>query len=386
MSSRTTRLRGFTLIELLVVIAIIAVLIALLLPAVQAAREAARRAQCNNNLKQIGLALHNYHQTNNVFPPGHSESFAYFTHTAYAGWTEWSAQAMMLNYMEQAATYNSINFYFCGGYGNGAQINGTAWSQKISSFLCPSDPNAGFGASGAALIGTNPPNTNSYRGSVGTTTSPYGWGTGYGGCTPDPMNIQGGTPSGCTPYSTGMFAYWISYGIQNATDGTSNTIIFAESLVGNSSGATITPLTQKNNAVTGVTAAAIAEAADASAIPYQTVVTAMQACNAAYQSASSPLSAVTGNRWGWGATTMTLFHTVVPPASTTYLFNACRDQCGGCGPDDSIFSNAQSNHPGGVNVLMTDGSSRFIKNSISPQTWMALGTKANGETVSSDSY
>ncbi len=120
MSFGTRMHRGFTLIELLVVIAIIAVLIALLLPAVQAAREAARRAQCTNNLKQIGLGMHNYHQTNNVFPPGHSESFAYFTHTGYAGWTEWSAQAMMLGYMEQTATYNAINFDFCGGYGNGA--------------------------------------------------------------------------------------------------------------------------------------------------------------------------------------------------------------------------------------------------------------------------
>ncbi len=183
-----------------------------------------------------------------------------------------------------------------------------------------------------------------------------------------------------------MFAYWISFGIQNCTDGTSNTILYAESLVGNSSGAAISPFTQRNNGVTGVSAASIAEAADASAIPYTTVVAAMQACNNAYRNSTNALSAVTGNRWGWGAMTMTLFNTVVPPSSTTYLFNACRDQCSGCGPDDSIFSNVQSNHPGGANILMTDGSSRFIKNSVSPQTWMALGTKANGETISADSY
>ena len=86
----TRERRGFTLIELLVVIAIIAVLIALLLPAVQAAREAARRAQCTNNLKQIGLAMHNYHQSIGSFPQGKSQSSAELTYTAYAGWTEWA--------------------------------------------------------------------------------------------------------------------------------------------------------------------------------------------------------------------------------------------------------------------------------------------------------
>jgi prepilin-type N-terminal cleavage/methylation domain-containing protein/prepilin-type processing-associated H-X9-DG protein len=377
--------RGFTLIELLVVIAIIAVLIALLLPAVQAAREAARRAQCTNNLKQIGLAAHNYHQTNNVFPQGHSQSFAYFTHTGYAGWTEWSAQAMMLSFMEQQPTYNTINFYFCGGYGNGSPVNSTAWTQKIAAFMCPSDNNVGFGASGVALVGTGPPGTNSYRGSVGTTTSPYGWGTGYGGASPDPYNLQGGNPNGAQPYSTGMFAYWVAYGIQNCSDGTSNTILYAESLVGNTT-YTISPRNQRNNSVTGVTGASGAEAADASALNYQSVlVPAMQACTIAYQSGTN-VTPVNGNRWGWGATTMTLFHTIVTPNSRQYPFNSCRDQCGGCGPDDSIFSNAQSNHPGGINVLMSDGSARFIKDSINPQTWMALGTKANGETISSDSY
>src|SRR4051812_14940000 len=102
--------RGFTLIELLVVIAIIAVLIALLLPAVQAAREAARRAQCVNNLKQIGLGLHNYHQALNTLPPG----------DLTMAWADFGASTFLLPYMEQQPLYNAINF---------ATVNGGgAWS------------------------------------------------------------------------------------------------------------------------------------------------------------------------------------------------------------------------------------------------------------------
>src|SRR5262249_9156693 len=138
-----------TLIELLVVIAIIAVLIALLLPAVQAAREAARRGQCINNLKQIGLAMHNYHQSNNVFPQGHGEAADAFGYSdkAYAGWTEWSAHAEMLPYIEGGNVYNSINFSYCGGYNAGMAVNITGWTSTINSFLCPSDNNAGRGGS-----------------------------------------------------------------------------------------------------------------------------------------------------------------------------------------------------------------------------------------------
>src|SRR3954470_22734969 len=198
--------KGFTLIELLVVIAIIAVLIALLLPAVQAAREAARRAQCTNNLKQIGLGLHNYHSANDSFPLGNACTGAV---GPCVSWDGFSPQAEMLGAMEQTSIYNAMNFSQSGSQ----PANATAVVTRIASFLCPSDGNAGGGGLSVWSLNNDNANINNYHASTGTTYIPGD-------------NGQGGTSS------TGLFSYMYSYGIRDCTDGSSNTVAFAESVVG----------------------------------------------------------------------------------------------------------------------------------------------------------
>src|SRR5215210_4645960 len=132
---RTKPRSGFTLIELLVVIAIIGVLIALLLPAVQAAREAARRIQCTNNLKQLGLGLHNYHSANETFPPGGSRN-PYDPPNKTDGspsWSSWSAHALLLPYLEQKPLYDAANFWFAPAHENtyGYNANATVYNTKV---------------------------------------------------------------------------------------------------------------------------------------------------------------------------------------------------------------------------------------------------------------
>ncbi len=142
-SRRDAPSRGFTLIELLVVIAIIGVLIALLLPAVQSAREAARRSQCTNNLKQIGLALHNYENSNGAFPPAGKSTYYAFSPPNSQFVNGVGLLPRLLAFLEQVPTYNAINFSLDYNHLSGA--NFTGYSTVISAFLCPSAVRAGRG-------------------------------------------------------------------------------------------------------------------------------------------------------------------------------------------------------------------------------------------------
>ncbi len=357
------RRRGFTLIELLVVIAIIAVLIALLLPAVQAAREAARRAQCVNNLKQFGLAMHNYHSSNDVFPMG--ASLCYYN---YGGaipcttWNNWSAHAMMLNYLEQAPLYNAINFSMEGrGSDYASSANATGYNAKIAVFLCPSDTNAGR------------VNDNCYYASVGDTTN-------AGSDTP-PRPTAPVCPSFSCP-TTGVFAFRLAYGVRDITDGTSNTIAFSEGRAG-AAIQTVAP----GNMIMNAGLSGNAYFLDAYQNP-ALVLADLQTCTTQYNlSNTGNISVGHGHDWGVGGMGATLFNTIATPNSTLYSWAACRTDCsGGCDGASMDYSNAHSYHPGGVNACMADGSVKFLKSSIAVNVFWALGSKSDGEVISADAY
>jgi prepilin-type processing-associated H-X9-DG protein len=361
----------------LVVIAIIAVLIALLLPAVQAAREAARRSQCTNNLKQIGLALHNYHTAIDRFPMGVSKNPLYYAgdtdaEWGYGRWTGWSAQALLLGYIDQNPMYNAANFNLgpgCSGGMVGSAANSTVYNSRINNYLCPSDTNAG------AL------RSNSYHASIGSTTYE-------------------------SPITTpGMFAVWNAFGVRDCTDGTSNTIAFAEALCGRASVASGN--TSQGDAYRGDVVENAnnpgggGQGADDPAGYYGTsaqylyasansaaVIAALQACATAWTNQSTAsYSAMRGFSWcdgngGWTYTNIIQ----TPNRDSIFPGGGCRWNCAGCGIDSSFSYAVSSNHPGGANILMTDGSVRFVKDGVSRLTWWALGTRNGGEVISSDSY
>jgi prepilin-type processing-associated H-X9-DG protein len=264
-------------------------------------------------------------------------------------WNNWSAQTLLLPYLEQTPLYNATNFDWAPLYDPECPLsntNTTVFNTRIASFLCPSD-----GEAGRVRI-------NSYHGSFGSTT--YTW-----------------------TDSSGLFALLTAYGLRNIIDGTSNTVAFSEAIVGSE---TLDKSTRRNS-VQGVTPPAGAEQYNA-LTNTAAVIAGMQACNETWLN-SAPgdnFANTRGDRWGWGTTGNSMFNTVATPNSQQYPWSACRFGCAGCNTDATNYTNATSFHPGGVNVCMGDGSVKFIKDSVNMPTWWSLGTRDGGEVISSDAY
>jgi len=218
---RPSSRNAFTLIELLVVIAIIAILVALLLPAVQQAREAARRSSCKNNLKQIGLALHNYHDAHNSLPPG-SIVLLNSSGTTYNG-HGWTWHASILPYIEQGTLYDAIQGP--GDSGMGSESGGVndakqklAGQTPISVFRCPSQPDVRLG------VQKNEYETSNYNGNMGTLIG-YSGDNCYGGSVTDPAGMR--ATGGCMN-ADGVFFISSNIAFRDVTDGLSNTIFVSE--------------------------------------------------------------------------------------------------------------------------------------------------------------
>jgi prepilin-type N-terminal cleavage/methylation domain-containing protein/prepilin-type processing-associated H-X9-DG protein len=365
------RRTGFTLVELLVVIAIIGVLVALLLPAVQAAREAARRAQCTNNLKQIGLAYHNYLDANTgMTPPLFVDN--YDAPQKICGACDdaqnWSQHARLMPYMEQGPVYNAINFTFGARWGPGVSndpaagglysvINGTVITTQVSSFLCPSDAQPGRATNSNIIMGQ----TIARPTAIGSYPSNLGLHRGYN-------NWATNGPGYISTQWDDVLKRNVS--LTNFVDGTSNTVIFSEWVRGTG----VDPAVSKDGL--GIVYTRPQTPGDFVAPPYPPGYAldwqAAQACQ---------INGLTRN-WTWKGEWVYYGKTMHYTHSQPPNRRSCTQ--GDFGRLGDMVS-ASSFHPGGVNALFGDGSVKFIKSTINYQTWYAVATVEGGELVSSDS-
>ncbi|HEX4589363.1 MAG TPA: DUF1559 domain-containing protein [Gemmataceae bacterium] len=328
--------RGFTLIELLVVIAIIAILIGLLLPAVQKVREAAARAKCQNNFKQLGLALHNYDGVKGSLPPAFrgDGSPPYFD--------SWSVLAELNPFLEQTAIYNKMDLtqqtYNPLPPFNITTANQFAVQQVVGLFLCPSDrmvPVAGSPAYGVPVIGP----TN------------YAFCNGTGGNGGSPWNADG------------VFIAQKRFKVTDIPDGTSSTAFGSESILGD-----------------GPTAAAGALPAPADVV--YAFISGLPLSEANCAAASQwNYQQPRGFMWASGEIRCASYNHFYPPNPPQWDCVTLDLRAGTSQFTANGWKAARSRHSGGVNLLLADGSVRFVGNDIDPATWRALATRAGGETV-----